>query len=500
MSCARPSIDGDQYASGGALTNPVEGDLEVKGDVCVGHDALQGDATLKFTVDDAEWKTGIDYAEAGRPYKLRRTGGGDVITATATGDVTVNGTATAELFTSSADATIQANDAGAKIALLNGTNIVDVSGDVFFNNNVNLDANTYTSGGLFLGGELDARTPATDLNIGNANANAVVFHTHVLPNDTNSVDLGSTSKAFKLVHALRQKTNFGTQNVMLTGFDSVGDSLTTGAFNAIVGHNAGQVLTSGGLNTLIGRNAGDTLTEGSRNTCVGQRAGFNIITGENNTCIGNSTGVSSDVSGSIALGHSAEATTDNECVIGGLLLTVIRPTNICSLGTSNKPFDKLYLNPTNNTGFDFLGDTVNHTGNRLSISANPTWTALTCDGLALGTNRTQIPGANLWNTSTNKITPIAENDAMVVGIRVGLQNSSNTGSTSFRLNINNTIFIPLGTFPNTTTSDQIADKSTVMYVGSDFKTFGAAVEATSNEGATDIWGFNIMINRTHVAT
>jgi hypothetical protein len=81
----------NQSASSGitSFTNTVE----------VGSDTRTGDVDIRMKVNDAEWIQSIDYSEASRPFKLARTGFGDVVTASSTGNVVLSGNLTCQGLT-----------------------------------------------------------------------------------------------------------------------------------------------------------------------------------------------------------------------------------------------------------------------------------------------------------------------------------------------------------------------------------------------------------------
>ena len=126
-----------------------------------------------------------------------------------------------------------------------------------------------------------------------------------------------------------------------------GEAITTGLLNVLIGYQAGKALTVGGSNVAVGtealksensrsfsvavgtsaltaqdananaynaalgHNAGNTITTGVQNTCIGGKAGADnsLITGSNNTIIGYDAQPSADdVDNEITLGNSSIAT------------------------------------------------------------------------------------------------------------------------------------------------------------------------------------------------
>lgn len=57
--------------------------------VAIGGNSTTESVGVDYEVSDAKWTTSIDYTEAGRPFKLSRTGLGDVITASSVGAVSL---------------------------------------------------------------------------------------------------------------------------------------------------------------------------------------------------------------------------------------------------------------------------------------------------------------------------------------------------------------------------------------------------------------------------
>jgi hypothetical protein len=100
----------------------------------------------------------------------------------------------------------------------------------------------------------------------------------------------------------------------------------------------------------------------SQNICIGRVAAVNLDSGENNIFLGVGSGggaavsttnsvflgrdaVGSNNTNQTAIGYQAQATVDNEMVLGGNTLTHIRSSGAgtCDLGTSTYPFKDLYM-------------------------------------------------------------------------------------------------------------------------------------------------------------
>lgn len=103
-----------------------------------------------------------------------------------------------------------------------------------------------------------------------------------------------------------------------------GAALTTASFNTLVGDASGNVLLTGPNNNGFGRQTLVALQDGFSNNAFGVSAGRALIHGNDNLALGDSamftdgTTASTDVSGSIAIGHRAQVTQNNSAVIGGL--------------------------------------------------------------------------------------------------------------------------------------------------------------------------------------
>jgi hypothetical protein len=83
-------------AESSATAGGISGDQ-----IDLGSSVTTSDVDITYTVDDAEWVQGVDYDEAGRPFKLSRTGLGDVVTASSTGQIAlpqISGTPSATTF------------------------------------------------------------------------------------------------------------------------------------------------------------------------------------------------------------------------------------------------------------------------------------------------------------------------------------------------------------------------------------------------------------------
>lgn len=82
--------DGVQGATGPAGPQGAAGGTSAQ----IGSNLQTADAMITYAVNDAMWSTGVDYDIGDRPWKIQRTGFGDVVSCSGTGAVTVPGVIT----------------------------------------------------------------------------------------------------------------------------------------------------------------------------------------------------------------------------------------------------------------------------------------------------------------------------------------------------------------------------------------------------------------------
>ena len=103
-------------------------------------------------------------------------------------------------------------------------------------------------------------------------------------------------------------------------------ALTTGSGNNALGNGAQRSLTTGSGNNALGNGAQYSLTTGSYNSALGQGAQRSLTTGSSNNAVGYNAGYTDGTTVTVAtvnyatmLGHNAQATVSNVCVIGSAL-------------------------------------------------------------------------------------------------------------------------------------------------------------------------------------
>lgn len=187
----------------------------------------------------------------------------------------------------------------------------------------------------------------------------------------------------------------GAESCILIG-DNAGTAITNGPRNVAIGTNAGGSLDTGtscvlmgwhagalisgvyGLTTAIGYDSLSTAIYGS-NTAIGYSSGAGLTTGYTDTFLGYGTSTSKvDAIGSIAIGHNATVTADNQLMIG----SAGTPITNAYIGTSvaqpdaNLFVGSLNLSPGINTT---AGDsaTINKTAGRFRKDTTGTTFTLT---------------------------------------------------------------------------------------------------------------------------
>lgn len=160
---------------------------------------------------------------------------------------------------------------------------------------------------------------------------------------------------------------------------------TTGANNTSAGHNSLYSNTTGNYNSALGDNAGYYNSTGSYNVFLGQGSGSGVFTGSNNVCIGRLSGVTNDVSNSVAIGYSAYASQSNSVVLGSSSqrvgigttapysssqLTVNGGTNYYSIWAENhNPSGGVAINGTTDqgSGWGIYGSSTGSTSTQANI-------------------------------------------------------------------------------------------------------------------------------------
>lgn len=308
----------------------------------LGSTVTTSDVDITYTVDDAVWVQGIDYDEAGRPFKLARTGLGDVVTASSTGQVAIpqiSGTPSSTTFvkvvsggTLSAanipESTLQSaydNSTAAGI-LTNPTNgAVNIRRGSAADTDTVLTVETNAGAGAFYvtgTGECGAGSFVSGAGAGKL-VTTVSNNYHATTNDLGNITTGTGNVCFGA---------------------STGWELSEGLDNVLIGNNAGMNVTTGDNNVAIGEQAIDTVDTGSGNVCIGLTAGTTLSTADYNTCIGYQTDCS-NANNQTAIGANATCDAANQVTIGDVSVTKIRPTGdgVASLGDATHQFDQVFV-------------------------------------------------------------------------------------------------------------------------------------------------------------
>ena len=114
----------------------------------------------------------------------------------------------------------------------------------------------------------------------------------LLPNVTNSLDIGSFSLGWRNIFASHSYYLSGSKVVDVTGtantfLGNTGNVVNTGTFNTFVGNSAGAANTSGSGNVALGSSAMVHSQSGNENLSVGRSTLFNNTGGSFNTAVGN---------------------------------------------------------------------------------------------------------------------------------------------------------------------------------------------------------------------
>lgn len=207
---------------------------------------------------------------------------------------------------------------------------------------------------------------------------------------------------------------------------------TDGFQNTALGAIALQANTTGYSNTALGNSALFLNTEGHDNVAIGQDAMGENTTGSNNVAIGSLAGFSSvATSNSIAIGYQAQASADNQTVIGNEDITTVYLKGAGTATTASAP--NMYVDAIS-------GQIMRSTASFLTTELDPVWTA------AQNTNPTTISPAWTFNSDLTVDSP--------------------TGSANFYVQNNGTpVFSVDGTQGDITTAGNIIPSSTTQTLG-----------------------------------
>lgn len=124
----------------------------------------------------------------------------------------------------------------------------------------------------------------------------------------------------------------------------------TGERNVSIGWGSLYNIDTGSYNSCIGHSAGFGLKTTSNNTCVGYQSNDDPITDSTSTnCVALGSNSKTNGDNQISIGYLAKATKPNQCTIGNasLLEIVSSSSNLCSIGSSTRPFKELFVTAVN---------------------------------------------------------------------------------------------------------------------------------------------------------
>ena len=181
---------------------------------------------------------------------------------------------------------------------------------------------------------------------------------------TNQISIGTSALTNNLS---------GTNNIAIGGGALTALSSTNN--NVAIGTNAGNAM-NGSQNVFIGQSSGILLPTGNQNTCIGATSfNSNTIGSSNNTCIGFGAngGITTVLTKSTALGHSAQNTASNQVMLGTATELVYHPNTSTFVSTST--FNgNIQIGTTTN-----LGASVLYADNTLSATVLYQYAGLTTD-------------------------------------------------------------------------------------------------------------------------
>lgn len=227
--------------------------------------------------------------------------------ASATFNISGNGTAGGTLKGKIVEATDQFN--------INGNRVLHTTGTS--NTFTGVDAGKVTTGGFnaFFGAEA-GKSNTTGLNNSSFGASAGRDNLTGTNNSMFGAGAGISSKgSFNSFFGSNAGfSNFNGTNNSFFG-SSAGFNNTSGAFNTFFGANAGEKNMNGISNVYIGASAGNLTTNGNNNVAIGRDAGKQITTGSNNVAIGYSANTQ-NFDNAIVIGANAVATENHSIIIG----------------------------------------------------------------------------------------------------------------------------------------------------------------------------------------
>lgn len=456
-------------------------DLSGPGAHDVGGVGVTSDVSLDFVVNDATWSTGItDYADAGRPYKIRRTSGATIgeavvidnnLTVTipnnidVTGDILQGGVA---ISTVTIDGANVSAGTGALASLTSGlanTCYGDSSGASITTGTSNVAIGSSALGNALGGLQNVAIGPSTGLSVTSANNGVFIGNlangtstdtnqiaigynaicdtanqctlggstlTAVRPG-SNTTDLGETGRQWQDIHLSGDIVQDGKTGTIVAlegsnlsaGTNAMGGLSvlpTTGFSNTIFGSNTGVRMESAANNTITGQGCAVNLTTAGNNVIYGFVAGTAMLSGGQNTLIGAFTNCGATATNNVACGFKAmELNTGSNNVVFGR-----ESLKAAGAGGSNTTLGHTSFISNTSGGSNVGVGSGSGTGN--TTGSNNTFIGISSKGAATLTTQTAL-GAFAICDKANQCTI---GNSAIVEVRPGVDSTCTLGTAGRR--------------------------------------------------------------------
>ncbi|ARA72239.1 putative autotransporter protein [Kaumoebavirus] len=247
--------------------------------------------------------------------------------------------------------------------------------------------------------------------------------------------------------------------------------MTSGAFNAAIGADAGKGMTTGSYNVCLGSTAGQNITTGSYNICSGFASAFSMYGSSNNIIIGKNTDINdsfgaSPINDCIVIGTGATASASNATAIG--------------FGASNAAANTSVFGSSSNTNNTFYGSMTTFgvpTGSTASYYETNT-------SVGGGNPRTYMVQGKVLTTDATTTTiytvPISTSTTVMLRADITARRTGGAAATGS----NGAAYEIVGAYENTS--------GTVSLIG------GFSPSITSFVNATDGWTATFTISSTNV--